>query len=112
MLVLLGSVTCLGKISKHVASVHSIPYAMLQDALTIRYYQKLSDALVELWNRGYRYDDLRLYIEGYLASLKHSNGLEPYMVHRLEEEIVRYLNDPSNFETLMPEPERDWRGGY
>jgi hypothetical protein len=95
-----------------VGSVQLITYSMLQDALTIRYYQRLSDALVELWNRGYRYDDLRLYIEGYLASLRHSNGLEPYMVHRLEEEIIRYLNDPSNFETPMPEPERDWRAGY
>ncbi|MFN4952945.1 MAG: DUF6761 family protein, partial [Aphanizomenon sp.] len=27
---------------------------MLQDTQTIRYYQKLTDAFVELWNRGYR----------------------------------------------------------
>ncbi len=78
---------------------------MLQDTLTIRYYQKLSDALVELWNRGYRYDELRLYVDGYLASLRHTNSLEPYLIHRLEEEITRYLYDPSTFETPLPEPD-------
>jgi hypothetical protein len=79
---------------------------MLQDTLTIRYYQRLTDAMVELWNRGYRFDDLRLYVDGYLAALKHSSSLEPYLIHRLEEEVTRYLYDPSNFET--PEPERDY----
>ncbi|MGA7935448.1 MAG: DUF6761 family protein [Kovacikia sp.] len=79
---------------------------MLQDTLTIRYYQRLSDALVDLWNRGYRFDDLRLYVDGYLAALKHSNGLEAYLIHRLEEEITRYMYDPSNFEKA--EPERDY----
>lgn len=82
---------------------------MLQDTLTIRYYQRLSDALVELWNRGYRFDDLRLYVDGYLASLRHSNSLEPYLIHRLEEEIVRYLYDPSNFEKTQTETELDYR---
>lgn len=81
---------------------------MLQDTLTIRYYQRLTDALVELWNRGYRFDDLRLYVDGYIAALKHSNSLEPYLVHRLEEEIVRYLYDPSNFENPQPQPDRDY----
>ena len=76
---------------------------MLQDTPTIRYYQKLSDALVDLWNRGYRFDDLRLYVDGYLASLRHANSLEPYLIHRLEEEIVRFLYDPSNFEKTQTE---------
>jgi hypothetical protein len=80
---------------------------MLQDTPTIRYYQKLSDALVDLWNRGYRFDDLRLYVDGYLASLRHTNSLEPYLIHRLEEEIVRYLYDHSNFEKT--ETELDYR---
>lgn len=78
---------------------------MLQDAPTIRHYQKLTDALVEMWNRGYRYDDLRMYIDGYLAALRHSSVLEPYHIHRLEEETFRYLNDPSNFEMAMPMPQ-------
>ncbi|QZZ21535.1 hypothetical protein J5X98_03475 [Leptothermofonsia sichuanensis E412] len=79
---------------------------MLQDTLTIRYYQKLSDALGDLWNRGYRFDELRLYVDGYIAALKHTNSLEPYLVHRLEEEITRYLHDPSNFQ--KPESELDY----
>lgn len=79
---------------------------MLQDTQTVRHYQKLSDALVEQWNRGYRTDDLRLFVDGYLAALRHSGVLEAYHIHRLEEEIIRYLYDPSNFE--MPEPRPDF----
>ncbi len=78
---------------------------MLQDTQTIRCYQKLTDALHELWNRGYRFDDLRLYLDGYLAALRHTSAIEPYLVHRLEEEATRYLYDQSNFE--MPEPQRE-----
>lgn len=78
---------------------------MLQDTQTIRFYQKITDSLVDLWNRGYRYDDLRMYLEGYLAALRHSNAIETYLVHRLEEEVYRYLRDRSNFEMPLPEPE-------
>ncbi len=81
---------------------------MLQDAQTIRHYQKLTDALVAMWNRGYRYDDLRLYIDGYLAALRHSNAIEPFLIHRLEEETFRYLYDASNFEMPLPQPEVDY----
>ncbi|HIK13933.1 MAG TPA: hypothetical protein IGS53_01310 [Leptolyngbyaceae cyanobacterium M33_DOE_097] len=81
---------------------------MLQDTLTIRYYQRISDALVELWNRGYRFDDLRMYIDGYLAAMRHSNSLEPYLIHRLEEEVTRFLYDSSNFEPT-PQSEPDYR---
>lgn len=80
---------------------------MLQDAQTIRYYQRITDALVEQWNRGYRFDELRHYIDGYLAAMRHSNAIEPYQIHRLEEEITRYLYDVSNFE--MPQSEPDYR---
>ena len=78
---------------------------MLQDALTIRYYQRLTDALVEQWNRGYRFDELRLYMDGYLAALRHSDAIEPYLVNRLEEEAIRYLYDSSNFAQTQPEPD-------
>lgn len=78
---------------------------MLQDALTIRYYQRLTDALVEQWNRGYRFDELRLYMDGYLAALRHTDAIEPYLINRLEEETIRYLYDPSNFEMTQPEPD-------
>ena len=82
---------------------------MLQDTLTVRYYQKLTDSLVDLWRRGYRYDDLRLYLDGYLAALRQTNVLEPYLIHRLEEEVTRYIYDPSNFEEPQPQAERDYR---
>ncbi|MBD2312067.1 hypothetical protein H6G20_10385 [Desertifilum sp. FACHB-1129] len=79
---------------------------MLQDTLTIRFYQKLTDGIVEMWNRGYRFDELRMYLDGYLAALRHSNAMEPYLIHRLEDEATRFLRDPSNFtEMLQPEPE-------
>ncbi len=81
---------------------------MLQDTQSIRYYQKLTDALVDMWNRGYRSDDLRLYLDGYLAALRHASVLEAYLIHRLEEEAIRFLYDPYNFEMSQPEPESDY----
>jgi hypothetical protein len=78
---------------------------MLTDTQTIRYYQRITDALAGQWNRGYRFDDLRLYLDGYLAALRHTNAIEPYLIHRLEEEATRYLYDPSNFEVPQPEPD-------
>lgn len=82
---------------------------MLQDTQTIRYYQQLTDALVFMWDRGYRFDELRLYIDGYIAALRHSNALEMYLTHRLEEEAMRYLRDPSNFDVMpMTQPESDY----
>ena len=83
---------------------------MLTEPLTIRYYQKLTDAMVELWHRGRRYDELRLYMDGYIACLRHTNVLEAYLIHRLEEETFRFLRDPSNFELSLPqtEVERDY----
>jgi coproporphyrinogen III oxidase-like Fe-S oxidoreductase len=81
---------------------------MLQNTATIRHYQKLTDAMGNLWDRGYRFDDLRLYLDGYLAALRATNHLEAYEVHRLEEEAVRYLYDPSNFALAQPQPEADY----
>jgi hypothetical protein len=78
---------------------------MLQNAQAIRYYQKLTDALGELWTRGYRFDDLRLYLDGYLAALRQTSVIEPYHIHRLEEEVTRFLYDPSNFESIQSEPD-------
>jgi hypothetical protein len=81
---------------------------MLQDTQTIRYYQKLTDAFVELWNRGYAMDDMRMYLDGYLAALRQSNILEPYLIHRLEEESSRYIHDISNFVLPEPQPQPDY----
>jgi len=82
---------------------------MLQDTQVIRLYQRVTDALNEQWNRGYRFDELRLYLDGYLAALRHTNVVEAYLIHQLEEEAMRYLYDPSNFEILQPEREVDFR---
>jgi hypothetical protein len=82
---------------------------MLQDTQTIRYYQQLTDAIVFLWSRGYRFDELRMYVDGYISALRHSNAMEAYHIHRLEEEAIRYLRDPSNFDAVpLPEPETDY----
>jgi hypothetical protein len=51
-----------------------------------------------------------MYLEGYLAALRHSDALEPFQVHRLEEEMLRFVYDTSNFaepETQL-EPERGY----
>ena len=81
---------------------------MLTDNQTIRYYQRLTDAMVNLWHRGHRYEEIRLYLDGYIACLRHSNVLEPYRIHRLEDEAFRFLRDPSNFELIMPQVEPDY----
>lgn len=81
---------------------------MLQDAQAIRHYQRITDALTEQWNRGYRMDELRLYLDGYLAALRHSNALEPYLIYHLEEEASRYLFDTSNFAIPQAQPEPDY----
>jgi hypothetical protein len=82
---------------------------MLQDTQVIRLYQRVTDALNEQWHRGYRFDELRLYLDGYLAALRHTNVVEAYLIHQLEEEAMRYLYDSSNFEILQPEREVDFR---
>ncbi len=72
---------------------------MLQDTHTIRSYQKLTDSLVDMWERGYRVDELRLFLDGYLAALRTTNAIEAHLIHRLEQETTRFLYDPSNFDT-------------
>ena len=83
---------------------------MLQDSQTIRYYQKLTDAVVDLWHQGYRFDQLRLYLDGFIASLRLTESLETHKINRLEEEAFWFLRDPSNFEMSLPqaEPEREY----
>lgn len=80
---------------------------MLQDARSVRYYQRITDSLVDHSNRGYRTDELRLFFEGYIAALRHSDALEPYLINRLEEEALRFLMDPSNFYESQPQPQPD-----
>jgi hypothetical protein len=87
---------------------------MLQQTETIRHYQKITDAAVEMWHRGYRFEDLRMYLDGYLAALRMTNSIEAYQISRLEEDVVRYIYDTSNFlePQLQPETEPDYRSRY
>ncbi|MEN9206462.1 MAG: hypothetical protein Q6K70_11705 [Thermostichales cyanobacterium DRC_bins_46] len=79
---------------------------MLQDARLIRHYQALTDSLVDMWQRGYQdLQELRALVDGYLLALKTARVFEPYEIYRLEEEVMRFLYDRSNFEMAMPEPE-------
>ena len=81
---------------------------MLQDARVIRYYQRITDTLVDYWNKGYRTDELRLYLEGYVTSLRHSGAIESYLINKLEQEAIRFLYDGSNFARVQPQVETDY----
>ena len=73
---------------------------MLQDAISIRHYQKITDSLVEMSERGYRTtDEMRLFLDGYLSALRATSAVEIHHIHRLEEEVIRFLYDTSNFES-------------
>lgn len=85
---------------------------MLTDTLTIRHYQKLTDSLVDLWQKGYRHQDLQMYLGGYVSCLRQTNALEAYLVHRLEEEALRFLRDPSNFELSYPQTQTQRETGF
>lgn len=82
---------------------------MLQDARVIRYYQRITDTLVDYWNKGYRTDELRLYLEGYITSMRHSGAVESYLINQLEQETIRFLYDSSNFAVTQTQLETDYR---
>ena len=75
---------------------------ILQNSQSIRHYQKLTDSMVDLWRRRYSFEEIRLYMEGYIACLRYSKAIEPYHIQRLEEKALSFLRDPSNFELSMP----------
>ena len=82
---------------------------MLQHSQSIRHYQKITDNMVDLWRRGYKFDEIRLHLDGYISCLRQTQALEAYHINRLEEEAMRFLRDPSNFElTTMFERETDY----
>jgi hypothetical protein len=76
---------------------------ILHDNQSIRHYQKLTDGMVDLWQRRYSFEEIRLYMDGYIACLRYSDAIEAYHIHRLEEEALRFLRDPSNFELSIPQ---------
>ena len=80
---------------------------MLQDAQSIRYYQRLTDTLVDFRHRGYTFDELKMYSEGYFACLRHSKVLENHLINRLEAEVFGFLQDPFNFESALPQTETE-----
>ena len=79
----------------------------LQDSQSIRHYQKLTDAMVDLWQKRYSFEEIRLYMDGYISCLRHTDAVEAYLIHRLEEQALRFLRDPSNFELSMPQTQRE-----
>ncbi|MCG9884076.1 MAG: hypothetical protein MH825_00620 [Cyanobacteria bacterium] len=78
---------------------------MLQDARTVRHFQKIADRVAELWHRGYRFEEMRMYLDGYVAALRYSEVLDPLQINRLEEESIRYIYDPSNYDLAKPQPD-------
>ncbi len=82
---------------------------MLQDPVTIRHYQRLTDNLSELIYQGYGYEETRLYAKGYCSALRYGSDLEPYQISRLEDEANSYLRDPSSaLPQLMPMKELEY----
>jgi hypothetical protein len=80
---------------------------ILQDSRAIRHYQKLTDSMVDLWERRYTLEEVKLYMDGYISCLRQSNEIEPYVIHRLEDEVMRFLRDPSNFELSIPKTQTE-----
>jgi hypothetical protein len=86
---------------------------MLQDPKLIRHYQALTDALVDTWQRGYqRTDELRLLVDGYLLALRTAGQLEPFEIYRIEDDVNRFLYDPSSFIEPEFELETEPMRGY
>ena len=82
---------------------------MLQHNQSIRHYQKITDNMVDLWHRSYKFDEIRLHMDGYICCLRQTKALEPYHINRLEEEAMSFLRDPSNFESrTMLQRETDY----
>ncbi|MDJ0588945.1 MAG: hypothetical protein QNJ72_02975 [Pleurocapsa sp. MO_226.B13] len=80
---------------------------ILQHPQTIRHYQKITDGMVDLYRRRYSFEEIRLYMEGYIACLRNSDFIEQYHIHRLEEQALRFLRDPSNFELSFPQTQTE-----
>ena len=80
---------------------------ILQDPKSIRHYQKITDGMVDLYRRRYSFEEIRLYMDGYIACLRNSDSIEQYLIHRLEEQALRFLRDPSNFELSSPQTQME-----
>ena len=85
---------------------------ILQDLQTIRHYQTITDGMVDLWRRRYNFEEIRLYLDGYIACLRNSNFIEQYQIHKLEEQALSFLRDPSNFELSFPQTQMETDTDY
>ncbi|MGD1920563.1 MAG: DUF6761 family protein [Pleurocapsa sp.] len=85
---------------------------IIEDPKSIRHYQKITDGMVDLWRRRYSFEEIRLYMEGYIACLRNSEFIEQYHIHRLEEQTLRFLRDPSNFELSYPQTQTERETDY
>ena len=85
---------------------------ILQDPTSIRHYQKVTDGMVDLYRRRYSFEEIRLYMDGYIACLRNSDLIEQYLIHRLEEQALRFLRDPSNFELSSPQTQMETETDY
>ena len=85
---------------------------IIEDSKSIRHYQKITDGMVDLWRRRYSFEEIRLYMEGYIACLRHSDFIEQHHIHRLEEQALRFLRDPSNFELAYPHTQTEKETDY
>jgi hypothetical protein len=85
---------------------------IIQDPKSIRHYQKITDDMVDLWRRRYSFEEIKLYLEGYIACLRNSDFVEQYHIHRLEEQALRFLRDPSNFELSYPQTQTEKETDY
>lgn len=85
---------------------------IIQDPASIRHYQKITDGMVDLYRRRYSFEEIRLYMDGYIACLRNSDSIEQYLIHRLEEQALRFLRDPSNFELSSPQTQMETETDY
>jgi hypothetical protein len=62
----------------------------MESTRVIRYYQYLTDNLMELYQRGYQPSELRLFLDGFLSALRHSE-LDLADVNSIEERARSFL---------------------
>lgn len=51
-----------------------------------------------MWNCGYCYEEMCIYLDGYLVFLRIFKVIELFLINRLEEEMICYMYDFLNFE--------------
>ena len=57
---------------------------ILQDPTSIRHYQKITDGMVNLYRRRYSFEEIRLYMDGYIACLRNNDLIEQFHLPKLK----------------------------